>query len=202
MPIRCEAVRDSGGIGYLRFNAFVLPVIAASRKLVASLSPRDGLVIDLRGNGGGVVLVASGLSGWLSDRELVLGITNTREGSQKLDVYPQAGAFTGPIAILIDGRSASTSEIMAAGLQEAGRARIFGERSAGAAMPSSFKALPTGDLFQYAVGDVTTPQARAIEGEGVTPDVIVKPARADLAAGRDPALEAARAWLSRERGSR
>ena len=98
--------------------------------------------------------------------------------------------------------SASTSEIMAAGLREAGRARIFGERSAGAAMPSAFKTLPTGDLFQYAIGDVTTPKARAIEGEGVKPDVVVAPAPADLAAGRDPALDAARAWVSRERGTR
>ncbi len=202
LPIRWEAVRDAGGIGYLRFNAFVLPVIATSRKFLASLGPRDGLIVDLRGNSGGVLLVACGLSGWLSGRELVLGITSTRDGVQKLDVYPQAGAFTGPLAVLIDGRSASTSEVMAAGLREAGRARIFGEPSAGAAMPSSFKTLPTGDLFQYAIGDVTTPGARAIEGKGVNPDVVVTPAPAELAAGRDPALEAARVWLSHERGTR
>jgi carboxyl-terminal processing protease len=92
--------------------------------------------------------------------------------------------------------------VLAAGLQETGRARVFGEHSAGAALPSLFKALPTGDLFQYAVADVVTPHSSVLEGEGVTPDDVVLRTRADLAAGRDPVVEAARTWLNRERGKK
>ena len=109
--------------------------------------------------------------------------------------------FAGPVAILIDHGSASTSEILAAGLQEAGRARVFGETSAGAALPSSFRVLPTGDLFQYAVGDMKTPGGKLLEGHGVEPDEVVHNTRADLAAGRDRVQDAARAWIRRERES-
>lgn len=112
---------------------------------------------------------------------------------------PQPRAFLGPVAILIDSDSVSTSEIMAAGLQEAGRARIFGEPSPGAALPSVFKALPTGDLFQYAIADLQTPRGILIEGHGVIPDQIVARTRTDLAAGRDPVLSAARRWLEAQR---
>jgi carboxyl-terminal processing protease len=122
-----------------------------------------------------------------------------RQGHIGFTVSPQERAFLGPVALLIDSGSASTSEIMAAGLQEAGRARIFGESSPGAALPSNFKTLPTGDLFQYAIADLQTPNGILIEGRGVTPDELVPCTRADLAAGRDPALEAARRWLDRER---
>jgi carboxyl-terminal processing protease len=88
---------------------------------------------------------------------------------------------------------------MAAGLQEAGRARVFGENSPGAALPSLFKALPTGDLLQYAVADLETPRGVLIEGRGVRPDESVGRTVADLAAGRDPVLAAAEAWLDSKR---
>jgi len=101
--------------------------------------------------------------------------------------------------VLIDCGSASTSEIMAAGLQEAKRARVFGETSPGAALPSLFKALPTGDLLQYAIADLQTPLGVLIEGRGVVPDEIVSRTLADLAGGRDPVLEAARRWLETAR---
>jgi len=202
LPIHCEASRGPDGIACVRFNAFALPVMNPVRSLLRSLHPEDGLILDLRGNGGGVTLIAQGISGWLSEQEFSLGSMHSREGTSNLDVYPQEGAFLGPVAILIDGRSASTSEILAAGLRETGHARVFGEQSAGAALPSLFKALPTGDLFQYAVGDVTTPQSEVLEGRGVTPDAVVTRTRADLAAGRDPVLDAARKWLNAERGKK
>jgi len=199
LPIRCEATRGEDGIATLRFNTFALPVMKTARSLLRSLRPGDGLIVDLRGNGGGVSLIAQGISGWLCDQEFSLGEINSRGGTSSLDVYPQEGAFLGPVAILIDGRSASTSEILAAGLGETGHARIFGEHSAGAALPSFFKSLPTGDLLQYAVADVTTPRQAVLEGTGVTPDEVVVRTRADLAAGRDPVVMAARLWLDAAR---
>jgi len=84
-------------------------------------------------------------------------------------------------------------------LQEAGRVRVFGENSPGAALPSLFKALPTGDLLQYAIADMQTPAGRLIEGNGVTPDEAVSLSLADLAAGRDPVVDAARRWLASQR---
>jgi carboxyl-terminal processing protease len=200
-PIRWEAKRGADGVAVLRFGAFALPVMKPVREFVRSLQPGDGLILDLRGNPGGLSPMASGIAGLLITSEISLGTFHSRDESEDLPAYPQDGAFGGPVAILIDGRSASTSEILAAGLKENGRARVFGERSAGAALPSLFATLPTGDLFQYAIADVTTPHSTVIEGTGVTPDETVPTTRADLAAGRDPVMEAARRWLASRRSA-
>jgi carboxyl-terminal processing protease len=199
VPVECTVRAGPDGLVYLRFNVFTRQVMKAIRSALENVPPDGGLVIDLRGNPGGITIMASGISGWLSSRTYVLATMHMREGHMGFTVTPQARAFLGPVALLIDAGSASTSEIMAAGLQEAGRARVFGETSAGAALPSNFKALPTGDLFQYAIADLQTPRGKTIEGQGVTPDETIRRTRADLLAGRDPVLEAARRWLNRER---
>lgn len=197
-PLQCETRRSENGIGYLRFNVFAPTLMKPIRTFLRGLKPADGLIIDLRGNPGGVSEMAAGLAGWLVERELSLGVMRLRKGTMSFGVYPQDGAFAGPVAILIDGRSASTSEILAAGLRDQGRARLFGERTAGAALPSLFRALPTGDLLQYAIADVRTPKGTMIEGVGVEPDEAVTRTIADLATARDMVMEAATAWLARE----
>jgi carboxyl-terminal processing protease len=198
-PIRIETSRGKDGVALLRFTAFVPQVMRQIRTLIRSLAPADALVIDLRGNPGGITAMACGVSGLLTDKDFSLGAMHMRKGIENFDVYSQAGAFGGPVAVLVDGRTASTAEILAAGLRDGGRARIFGERSAGAALPSLFKRLPNGDLFQYAVADTTTPRGAMIEGEGVAPDVTILRSQADIASGRDPVEDAARDWIERER---
>src|SRR4029079_2869049 len=120
-----------------------------------------------------------------------LGTMKMREGELKFIFFPQPGAYTGTVVILVDGESASTSEIFAGGLQELGRATVIGERSVGAALPSVFQRLPTGALFQYAIADFKTPKGVLIEGRGVIPNVEVKWNRASLLNGRDIQLESA-----------
>lgn len=202
VPVRVNSRCEPGGLGYLRFNVFTREVMKDFRALVRQLPADGGLVLDLRGNPGGLTLMAPGMSGWLSDKRFPLGTMQLRQGYLGYMVNPQAGAFLGPVALLIDSGSASTSEILAAGLQETGRVRIFGEHSPGAALPSLLKALPTGDILQHAIADLQTPKGRLIEGEGVTPDEVVVRTTADLAGGRDPVLEAARHWIDAERTTR
>ncbi len=197
--IESTAERKSDGIGYLRFNVFAPELMKPVRALLAKLKPGEGLVLDLRGNPGGLAPMAQAICGWLIREEFSLGKTVLRDGAFNFVASPQPGAFLGPIAVLVDGGSASTSEILAAGLQESKRARVFGATTAGAALPSVLKLLPTGDLLQFAVGDFITRKGARLEGRGVTPDEPVAGSRADLAAGRDPVLEAARAWLHTER---
>jgi carboxyl-terminal processing protease len=99
------------------------------------------------------------------------------------------------VAVLIDGLSASTSEIFAGGMQDLGRARIFGTRSAGAALPSMIERLPNGDAFQFAAASYTSQSGKVLEGAGVTPDETKPLTRAALLAGKDPALDAAVDWI-------
>jgi carboxyl-terminal processing protease len=100
------------------------------------------------------------------------------------------------VAILVDSGSYSASEIFAGGMQSIGRARIFGSRTPGGALPAVLERLPGGDVLQYAIGDFTTATGQRIEGRGVIPDTEVLPTRQALFAGSDPVLDAALDWIA------
>lgn len=186
-----ESKRLEGGIGYIRFNIFVTPLMDRIRGAIRSMSDAPGIIIDLRGNPGGLGGMAPGIAGLLEEKQTSLGVMNLRSGPIAFIAFPQKDPYLGPVVLLVDGGSASTSEVFAAGLQEIGRARIVGERTMGAALPSVFGKLPTGALFQYAIADFKTPKGVLIEGLGVKPDIEVKLTRSALLEGRDPQLDAA-----------
>ena len=194
----------TSNVGIIRFNEFLdLPrLMPAFGKSVAECGKCDGLIIDLRGNPGGIGGMAMGMAGWLTDKQnLQLGTMYMRGGALKFVINPRADAYTGPLAILVDGTSASTSEIFAGGLQDLHRARIFGTRTAGAALPSVITLLPDGDGFQYAMANYISEGGRPLEGNGVTPDVEVRLTRESLLAGRDAVVDAALEWI-RQQGSK
>ena len=195
MPIRADMRHDGPEIAILKFNIFVPPVMRQIRAFMKTVKPGEGLVIDLRGNAGGITVMAAGICGLLFPNEISLGTMHLRDSSVELEVYPSAHPFAGPVAVLTDSRSASTSEMLAAGLHDIGRARVFGEKTPGVALPSAYKLLPTGDLFQYALAEFTTPKGTTLEGTGVVPDVTIVATSADLAHGGDPVLQAAEDWI-------
>ena len=181
-------------IGYLAFNFWMLPMSERLRDAVAELRERgmQGLVIDLRGNPGGVGAMSIPIAHMFVEGGTSLGRLQMREFNQEFTVAPNPSAFTGPIAILVDEGTASTSEIFALGMRDIGRVTIVGGGpSAGMALPSMIETLPDGGLIQYVVGDYHSAKGTAAEGEGVQPDVRVSESRADFAANRDPVLDAA-----------
>jgi carboxyl-terminal processing protease len=181
----------SGYIGYIRFNIFTTPVIEKLKTAITEFSDSDGIIFDLRGNPGGVGAIASTIAGKICDKPGSLGTMKMRNGEMKFAIFPQPNAYTGPVAVLIDAMSASTSEVFSSGIQEMKRAVIVGERSAGAALPSFIQKLPTGALFQFAIADFKTPKGVLVEGRGVAPDVEAPYDRASLLTGHDAQLEAA-----------
>jgi carboxyl-terminal processing protease len=191
------------GVGLIRFNVFMHPVGSRFTEAMIDLLDQEAqaIVVDLRGNPGGVVAMIMGMAGhFVGTPGQSLGRITQRQMDLELRINPRhpAQRTNGPVAILVDGLSASTSEVFAAGLQGLGRARIFGTRSAGMALPSIFEALPNGDGLQFAIGDLHGPTGVRLEGQGVTPDEVVPLTAAALEAGRDPALEAALAWIESE----
>jgi carboxyl-terminal processing protease len=187
------------GVGYIRFSMWVIPQIQKFRQALKELAHAKGLIIDLRGNPGGIGGMAPGFAGMLVKEKTSLGTMNFRDSEQKFVVYPQNDPFLGKVVILEDYGSASTSEVFASGMQEIGRAKIVGETSAGAVLPSVFDTLPTGVIFQYAVSDYRSPKNVLIEGRGVLPDVEVRQTREALLNGRDLPLRAAEKMILDEK---
>lgn len=194
--------------GVIRFN-FWFPLLARQVDLaVDEFRDADGIVVDLRGNAGGVGIMAAGVAGHFVDRPDTLGSWHMRDQTLHYVVNPRrvdtqarpVAPYAGPVAVLTDAQTASTSEFFAAGLQALGRAKVFGERTAGQALPSFARKLPSGDVLVHAMGDFTGPGGRRMEGEGVAPDVNAPPTRASLLRGEDPALEAALAWIREQAG--
>ena len=186
-----ESKRLEDNIGYIRFNMWTIPQMAKIRQAIREFADAPGIVFDLRGNPGGVGGMAPGVAGLLTTERSSLGSMTSRVNEQKFVVYPQANPFLGKVIILTDYGSASTSEVFAAGMQEINRAKIVGERTAGAVLPSLFEILPTGAIFQYAISDYKSPKNVLIEKRGVAPDIEVKQTRQALLENRDLPLEEA-----------
>ena len=167
------------------------------------VSDCQGIVVDLCGNPGGLGAMVMGFGGYFVDSAQSLGTMRSRDLALRFTMNPRrvksdgspAAPFHGPMAIVVDAMTASTSEIFATGMQRIGRARIFGERSAGQALPALMDRLPSGDVFVHAVADFTDPDGKRIEGMGVVPDEIVPLSGKALSEGRDTALEAATRWI-------
>ena len=186
-------------VGHLAFNYWMLPMVKRVEAAMADLRAQGmtALVLDLRGNPGGVGAMAIPVARMLLKEPGSLGKLQFRDFAQEFNVAANPDAFTGPVIVIVDEGTASTSEIFAAGLRDLDRVKIYGSRpSAGAALPSMIEQLDGGAMLQYVVGDYHSSKGAVAEGDGVKPDVIVPETRADFVAGTDPVLAAATAALS------
>src|SRR5260221_6583982 len=128
----------SGCIGSISFNIWLPALAPELARAVESVADWAGVVIDLRGNPGGVGAMVMGFGGYFVDSTVSLGTMRTRDLALNFAINPRrlrvkghdTGPFSGKLAILVDPMTASTSEIFATGMQRIGRARVFGERSA------------------------------------------------------------------------
>ncbi len=190
-------------VGVIGFNIWLPALTPELERAVDSVRSCAGVVIDLRGNPGGVGAMVMGFGGYFVDSTRSLGTMRTRQVSLNFVINPRTSrpdgrtvaTYSGPMAILVDPMTASTSEIFATGMQRIGRARVFGERSAGAALPALMERLPSGDVFVHAVADFTDPRGQRVEGAGAVPDEMVPLSVGELSAGRDGPLDAAISWI-------
>ena len=193
--------------GVIGFNVWMTAVDREFQAAIDRFRSADGIVIDLRGNPGGLAAMIMGLSGHFMNERLTLGVMTTTQAPYplKFNANPRlvsaAGErvepYKGPVAILMDGLTGSASECFSGGMQSLGRARVFGQTSMGQALPALFDKLPNGDVLIHAWGDFVTGTGVRIEGRGVVPDEPVAVTRASLLAGRDATLDAALAWIDK-----
>ena len=191
-------------VGVIRFNIW-MPILAPQfDAAIDALRDTDAIVLDLRGNFGGVGGMSMGIAGHFFDSTRTIGSMVQRGSTLKFVANPRrvdtrsqgVSPFAGPLAIVVDELSISTTEIFAGGMQALGRARVFGVQTAGQALPSVPERLPNGDILYHAIADFLNPFGKTLEGAGVTPDARVPLTRAALLKGRDPAMEAAMQWVT------
>jgi carboxyl-terminal processing protease len=210
MYVRVETderrTQHGASAGVIRFNVWMPGVDPLFTQAIDKFRNKDGIVIDLRGNPGGLAAMIMGISGHFLTERKPLGTMKTRDAELSFAANPRlvnaAGQrvqpYAGPVAILVDSMTGSASECFAGGMQSIGRARIFGQTSMGQALPAFFDKLPNGDVLIHATGDFVTADGTRLEGRGVVPDEAVALVRADLLAGRDATLDAALRWIDRQ----
>ena len=170
--LRTEA--DGQRIGYIRLDEFSGHATEQMRVAIADLGERDAdaFVLDLRGNPGGLLFASIEIARlWYDSGEIVR--TQDRQGGDRSFAANQTAVTDLPLAVLVDGRSASASEILAGALQDNDRAVIVGTRTFGKGTVQSVQALSDGSGLAVTISQYFPPSGVEINKRGIAPDIEV-----------------------------
>ena len=195
--INVDSVRfeeKDGGVDYIRLIYFNEKTPQILEETVQKILSKDtkGIILDLRNNPGGFLEVGvKAASYWVPTGEVIVWqeFQGGRRDAFRAQNNPRLKSI--PTVVLINEGSASASEIVAGALQDHGAAKIVGEQSFGKGSVQSFEQLRGGSALKLTVAHRLTPDGHQIEGQGITPDVLVEMTRDDLDNGDDPQLEKA-----------
>ncbi|MEX3102318.1 S41 family peptidase [Streptomyces sp. ST1015] len=160
----------AGGGTLVRVSAFTKGVGEAVRTAVREVS--GGVVLDLRGNSGGLVTEAVGVASVFLDGGLVA--TYDTDGTEHALHADAGGDTTRPLVALVDGGTMSAAELLTGALQDRGRAVVVGSRTFGKGSVQMPTRLPDGSVAELTVGHYRTPSGHAVDGVGITPDLEVE----------------------------
>ena len=177
--IKPVSARAEGDIGYVRISTFSERTYRSLNREIEGLSRElgvrmIGLIIDLRDNPGGLFEQALKVSdAFLTEGEIVSTIGREKERISRFLADPEDIAFGIPMAVLINGGSASASEIVSGALKDHGRAVIFGERSFGKGSVQTVIPLGRGEgAIRLTTARYYTPSGQSIQVHGVEPDIV------------------------------
>lgn len=202
-PLKITVVRDviqvksvksrllEPGFGYLRITQFQAKTSQNLGQVLNELkeqnkAPLKGIILDLRNNPGGVLNAAVEVADAFLDKGLVVYTEGRSDGSQqKFNATPGDLLKGAPIVVLVNGGSASASEIVAGALQDHRRAVLLGEQTFGKGSVQTILPLANGTAVKLTTARYYTPNGRSIQAEGITPDIKLQ--RMTVAAAEDPA---------------
>jgi len=164
----------TGSVMVIRVRAFSKGVAAKVKSFDTTARSRRlaGIVLDLRGDPGGLLDEGVKTASVFLDGGLV--VTVDRRGSQPLQMDAGSGGDTRtPLAMLVDGGTASAAEVVTGALQDRGRGVVVGARTFGKGSVQEPTELADGSAIEFTVGSYLTPTGRSLEGVGITPDVPV-----------------------------
>lgn len=185
--------RIDGDIGIIKLRRFDSDTAAQARQAAESMLSRgvEGVVLDMRDNGGGYLEQTPQVAGlWLDDKVVV----TERRGEKPTEELRSRGApilSDVPTIVLVNGSSASASEIVAGALQEHEAAVVLGEQTYGKGSVQQLLRLGSGRMLKVTVARWYTPEGVSISEKGIAPDVEVELSSDDYNQGNDPQLEAA-----------
>lgn len=197
------ADRTRPGVVVLRVEGFEPGLGRWMGSELSDVTADTDVIIDLRGNPGGRLAEADAVLSCFLPRDQAWATRTPRSGRPvTLSTAGGCGDLPAPVsnsvAVLVDSDSRSAAELTPAALQEARRAVVVGERTAGAVLISQESRLPDGGRLTLSRSDFITSGGVRLEKRGVTPDMEAAVTREDRREGRDPALDAAIAALSGE----
>lgn len=171
-----RSVMLSPGYGYLRITNFRMNTLADVEKYLDELEKAEGglkgLVIDLRDNPGGLLDQAIKISDLFLESGIIVSIKGRLpKNTQEFRAYPNDIDRNYPVVVLINGGSASASEIVAGALQDHSRALILGTPSFGKGSVQTVRPLKDGFGIKYTIARYYTPSGRSIQAKGIQPDI-------------------------------
>ncbi|KPC64819.1 S41 family peptidase [Streptomyces chattanoogensis] len=164
--------RSAGRPTRIKVAAFSQGTGEAVRRAVRRVSSHTGLLLDLRGNTGGLVTESVASASAFLDGGLVA--TYDVRGSQRALYADRGGNTRIPLVVLVDGGTMSAGELLAGALQDRGRAIVVGSPTFGKGSVQMPSRLPDGSVAELTVGHYRTPSGRAVDGQGITPDLIAE----------------------------
>jgi carboxyl-terminal processing protease len=184
-----------GTVGYVRLNGFSDHGATVLRDAVSEhvKAGRKLLILDLRGNPGGYVTAARSIASQFIGSGVIFWEQDSKGSQVATNALPDGVATADDIKVvaLIDGGSASASEIVAGALQDSGRATLVGQQSFGKGTVQQWQELSgEGGAFKLTIARWLTPDKTWIHGKGLTPDVVVE-VPTDTPPGEDPVLDKA-----------
>ncbi|MBI3180417.1 MAG: hypothetical protein HYZ27_12195, partial [Deltaproteobacteria bacterium] len=188
------AAREVGPVQVVQIKSFARRVATDLEAQLHRRAPKKGLVLDLRGNPGGLFDEAVAVCDLFLEDGLI--VTAIGKGGRVLDRQEARRRGTEPnykIAILVDPHTASAAEIVAGALRDRGRARLFGARTYGKGSVQSMLDLSDGSGLKLTIARYLTPSGAVIDGQGVAPDETVPPGDGES----DTVLAAALAWVGK-----
>lgn len=176
-------------IGYLSISQFEEVTTKQFKAAVEDLQSQGmkGLVIDIRNNLGGLLDTVVGMLKYMLPDGLIV-YTEDKQGNRKEYKGQDNDEFNLPLAVIVNGNSASASEIFAGAIQDYGKGTIIGTQTYGKGIVQTVKPLTDGSAIKFTIAKYFTPKGQDIHGKGVTPDMVVE---YDTDADVDTQLDAA-----------
>ncbi len=180
-------------IAYIQITLFGTTTANDFRNQLSQLMSQNpkGLVLDLRDNGGGYLDAGIAVASEFIDHGVIVTERYSDGTKDPHNPIPGGLATTIPMVVLVNGNTASASEIVAGAIQDDGRGKLVGELTYGKGSVQNWIPLSDGGTARITIARWLTPNGRTIDKIGLTPDLVVKMTQADITAGRDPQLDAA-----------